>query len=1100
MAEQPTAVSADHDTPPPPAETPVIAPVVDTSSLRPPTQAAEESSGVAYGRYALLRTHAQGGLGKVSLAKDTKLGRTVALKEIRPDRQPSPEALQRFVNEAAITGLLEHPGIVPIYSLDEDADGKPYYAMRFIEGQSLKAALEAYHAQPTAATFRKLLQNFIAVCNAVAFAHSKGVIHRDLKPENIMLGEYGETLVVDWGLAKLFSRPGQLDPGTRRPGDKEQEVSLSPGLRSAPAAEIHTHEGSVLGTPGYMAPEQARGEIETLGPAADIYALGGILYALLTGHAPYQGNLFDILQQQQRGIIPPLPSVEKPATPKALEAVCFKALAAQPQERYATATALAADVEHWLGDEPTSAYAEPWTTKTRRWLRRHRTLSVSGVLLLLAAVAVVVAVAVVRAEMSEQARRDLEVEQKKVVQALHEEQIANQRGQQVIETLVSDEQLKFMERQLGLTPEQEQLLRLVVAYYQDYVRKTAAVTTADQVRQVEVYHRLGEMQRQLGMVEEALVSFDHALRLSQALLEKQPYDADRQEQLAQCWYYVASMQATTGRTVAAERSLRSAIALLTPLVARFPLNGMYRRELAKAWNNLAIRQEIVHRLTDAENSVRTAITLLRQVTPTEAKVPETRYRLASALHDMGRILLSQGKFRDAEKYLEEGRLLCAALMTEFPTDPNYKHHQGIILNSLALLQRQTGRHQTALINLQQALRLREELAVTYPAVTSVQWLLSNTWSELGDLQLTLNMAHPAQASYEKARAVLEKLTAAKPGVPEYQYRLGGLWRSVGHLHQQRKEFTVAVSCYQKALQIHQQLAQTDPACTSFTEQVAATLKDLAMVHAAMGQYDQVKENTRQGLALLDQLPATARQDLGVQVVRAYLYVQQANAAREQNRLPEALEGYAQAVATLQTLPAQAAAVGQVQDAWENAHAGRARTLQRLNRHAEALTAWETALKHIRQIDPLALCPDHQLGRATCLAALGDHANAAKQLKVLSTGILFSRGYADADLALVQVGMARTYAHCAELAAQATGSSPEDRQKWAQQYASQAVALLKQAKDKGHFRNPKHVEALTKDAAFAPLRDLPAFQQLLRELAGHVLRVPNVAYEVQSSTG
>src|SRR5262249_19292171 len=147
------------------------------------------------------RVHARGGLGQVSLAQDEKLGRHVALKEIRADCRDA-AARRRFLVEATITGRLEHPGIVPIYTLEEDADGEPYYIMRFIEGRTLGAAIQAYHEEPTPLAFRELLQRFVSVCQTVAYAHSRGVIHRDLKPANVMLGDYGETLVVDWGLAK----------------------------------------------------------------------------------------------------------------------------------------------------------------------------------------------------------------------------------------------------------------------------------------------------------------------------------------------------------------------------------------------------------------------------------------------------------------------------------------------------------------------------------------------------------------------------------------------------------------------------------------------------------------------------------------------------------------------------------------------------------------------------------------------------------------------------------------------------------------------------------------------------------------------------------
>ena len=169
------------------------------------------SSRRAGGRFRILRFHREGGLGRVYVARDEELGREVALKEIRPDKFADDGLRGRFVLEAEVNGGLEHPGIVPVYSLGTYDDGRPFYAMRFVEGDSLKEAIEAYHKEhprpdPSAVEFRKLLGRFVDVCEAIAFAHSQGVLHRDLKPHNVMLGRYGETLLIDWGLAKATGR------------------------------------------------------------------------------------------------------------------------------------------------------------------------------------------------------------------------------------------------------------------------------------------------------------------------------------------------------------------------------------------------------------------------------------------------------------------------------------------------------------------------------------------------------------------------------------------------------------------------------------------------------------------------------------------------------------------------------------------------------------------------------------------------------------------------------------------------------------------------------------------------------------------------------
>src|SRR5262249_51806346 len=237
-------------------------------------------------RFRVLRPHARGGLGEVFVAHDEELHREVALKEIQGRHAADPSRRRRFLLEAEITGRLEPPGIVPVYGLGAYADGRPYSAMRFIKGDSLRHAIERFHrdreslpAGERTLRLRELLGRFVGVCNAVAYAHSRGIVHRDLKPDNVMLGPFGETLVVDWGLAKPVGR-GQ-------PGVGAGEAALEPTGAGEPARTVL---GEAVGTPAYMSPEQAAGRLDELGPASDGYSLGATLYHLLARRAPRPGG------------------------------------------------------------------------------------------------------------------------------------------------------------------------------------------------------------------------------------------------------------------------------------------------------------------------------------------------------------------------------------------------------------------------------------------------------------------------------------------------------------------------------------------------------------------------------------------------------------------------------------------------------------------------------------------------------------------------------------------------------------------------------------------------------------------------------------------
>jgi len=386
-----------------------------------PTPTPTSSSRRAGKRFRILRFHKQGGLGQIYVAYDEELGREVALKEIRPDKAAEAVLRSRFVLEAEINGGLEHPGIVPVYSLGTYDDGLPFYAMRFVEGDNLKEAIESYHKEhprpdPTAGEFRKLLGRFVQVCQAIAFAHSKGVLHRDLKPHNVMLGRYGETLLIDWGLAKAT---GHGEPAGSQAA---REKTLAP-----PSGSGHAPTLGVLGSPAFMSPEQAalafvtagdslelKEAMESLGPATDVYGLGAMLFALLTGEPPVEGKTTtEILDQARRGAIRPPRSVN-PNIPGALEAVCLKALAPKPGDRYATAQALAEEVERWLADEPVTAWREPFALQARRWVRRNRTAVTTAAVALVAGVVGLSALAAVQSK----ANRDLKREKDNTTRAL----------------------------------------------------------------------------------------------------------------------------------------------------------------------------------------------------------------------------------------------------------------------------------------------------------------------------------------------------------------------------------------------------------------------------------------------------------------------------------------------------------------------------------------------------------------------------------------------------------------------------------------------------------------------------------------------------------
>jgi serine/threonine protein kinase len=322
-------------------------------------------------KYRLLEKFSRGGMGTIYLAEDTQLRRKVALK-VMHIADPTGEQAKRMWREARVIAQLEHPGIVPVHDVGELPDGRVFYVMKFVQGQRLDQYVQAESRLPNR------LRLFQKVCEAVAFAHAHGVIHRDLKPENIMVGAFGEVLVMDWGVAKILAESRGLraegeerkikGEGRRAKGEERNSTNGKVSISTA----HETLHGTVIGTPAYMAPEQAKGEIDQIDQRTDVYALGAILTFLLQGSPP-NPNLSSIAQGRSFSRKARLdPRAGKQKLPKLLAAICAKAMSPEKAERYASALDLAADIEQFINGLSVSAYKENPLEKGWRWLKRYR--------------------------------------------------------------------------------------------------------------------------------------------------------------------------------------------------------------------------------------------------------------------------------------------------------------------------------------------------------------------------------------------------------------------------------------------------------------------------------------------------------------------------------------------------------------------------------------------------------------------------------------------------------------------------------------------------------------------------------------------------------
>jgi len=353
------------------------------------------------GRYTVKKVHGRGGQARVLLAFDEHIGRDVAIKELltEPGRDGSgsvPSSLRstpgmvRFLREARVTAQLEHPNIVPVHEVGRREDGTLYYTMRFVRGETLAKKLKSCRGLSERL---KLLGAFWDLCNAIAYAHSRGVVHRDIKPENVMVGEFGETVLLDWGIAKV---KGQKDIRAR---------DLEKDLRLMHQGGGKTSDGTAIGTPSYMSPEQARGEIDAIDERSDVWGLGAVLYEILTGQPPFPGDVaMEIIARVGRDPVRPVAEV-CPAAPRELSAICEKALRREPAQRYQSAREFAAEINAYMTGGKVGAYRYSSLELLKRFAAQNKAaIAAAGAALLIIVAALVLVSLALRNE--SQARKN----------------------------------------------------------------------------------------------------------------------------------------------------------------------------------------------------------------------------------------------------------------------------------------------------------------------------------------------------------------------------------------------------------------------------------------------------------------------------------------------------------------------------------------------------------------------------------------------------------------------------------------------------------------------------------------------------------------------
>ncbi len=714
--------------------------MVDIADIKAVAEAAD--------RYTRTRVHDRGGMGRILVVHDEHLGRDIALKELldagplgsETDSTPSgetPPRSARFLREARVTGQLEHPSIVPVYELGYRADGTLYYTMKLLRGRTLARALGA---APSRAAKLGLLPHVVDLCQAVAYAHSRGVIHRDIKPANVMIGEFGETVVIDWGLAKVR---GHDDIHVHR----LEKIVRPPDVGDETAA-AQTLAGQAMGTPLYMPPEQARGDIANIDERSDVYSLGSVLYELLTGRPPFAGGTgLEVLERVISEDPTPVTELE-PDTPPELAAICTRAMAKNPAERYQSARELAHEVERFLSGSVVEAYNYSFAEHLRRFVGRHKA-QVLTVTVFLVALAVVLSSA---AAWNMRERRRAEREAAKATR--------------VSEFLVT----VFQESDPYLTYGDEVTARELL---DRGAAQIADELTEDPLIQAEIMSTIGWAYLGLGVLDSAEIHLKRSLEIREIHLPPDHID------LGGSYVDMAALRLDQGRAEEAEGLCRRGLEIFSATLSS------EHKAVANA------RDQLASILTELGHYERSEALYVDVLAGQERLLGSDDPGIVTYLNNLAISLGLQGKYREAERLYRRA----AAIQERAgkPNDPGLAN----TLNNLAITLRLQKFYDEAEPLFNRVLKIRERnFGPDHP-------ILAGTLDDLATLYVELERLDEAEPLALRAVAIREQALA--PDHPE----LATSFNNLANLRLVQGDLGQAEALFRRALSIWEQAWGSD---------------------------------------------------------------------------------------------------------------------------------------------------------------------------------------------------------------------------------------------------------------------------------------------------
>ncbi len=768
-----------------------------------PTGTSTRTGQQAGNRFIIEGLHAMGGLGAIYRAEDQEFGRAVAVKEMQARHRENPTLQSRFLWEAKINARLQHPGIVPVFSLGKFADGLPFYAMRFVEGESFDKAIQRFHSAATAKNagqraleLRRLLGHFVDLCNAMAYAHSQGIIHRDLKPANVMLGKFGETLLIDWGLAKSIQDDGEATVDRLNVAHEDDSE--------------FTQLGAVIGTPAYMSPEQARGDGTKVGPAADIYSLGATLFILLTGRRSVASkNVTELLQRVTEGTIE-APSAVNSDVPRPLEAICLKAMSLSPEDRYDSAGALADDIERWLADEPTQAYAEPLRDRIGRAIRHHRA-AVTGLAALM--LTTIIALGIFNA-VSRHQNRLLREARDTAQDNLNIANSENARAEQNLEDLrqTAFELQSTAEGVLARTPGAEGERMAMTDLLVEVCEKMRRQRPNDSGLQQDLamaYRIKGNLQRVFNHREAAEQLYRKSLALTEDLVTADPNNRHNRDRLAETLRERSHLYKSIGDLQKAIDDLSRASQIVTELLTDDPTSPAYRRTAATIRQSLADVQFDFGLADAATSNIAFAVTTLTALVDDPHSIPTDQPALLLALNRQGEMLRQGGDLKGSTSALQIA--LKKARDASGDGDNNTQHSLARILLDLG---------QTEALDPQQlddanrrfdeAIAIWTQLSKAFPSIAFYQRYRIAALTAQAELRIKSGDTEQAIATLEQSRQQLEPIVKQVPKIIAYRSTLVDVLIGMAHAALATGKTDHAKSLYAEAIGHMEQITAQTP--------------------------------------------------------------------------------------------------------------------------------------------------------------------------------------------------------------------------------------------------------------------------------------------------